>query len=496
MVAQEQENQLDVLEKAADDGEYKPVYPYPLPLRKKKKKKKKLFPTDSDDPETDDDFDDEDDDDDDSETGGSADPDTESENELKQEEIKPQSVFKNPFQFFMHRENMDLKKGPNPLKPQKSPIQKFFDVLLYGVEGARIRNGDLPKQNITDELLLGLGFKAYLKDVLLGRQAAKYWKQKVAGKNNSSLLKTGIKGLKKQAMNDPATKVLIKDLQKEVSVKIEQPKTTPQVQVTRKEILPQERQKTKQPEEVRVTQPIVEKVAHLKSVEQRKHELTGTEMKQILQRAETDEKRILATEKKNETEKIKQEEKSVLAEQHRLNDKQEQQRETHKNEQIQSAQKAVQQNDKDHLLMQKEELQMQKAQQGIDAMALQNAGRVAAMQTMRTIRNGLSTSPLANEMKDVVRAGMAPIDSQIMAAREQMRGLLKDRPSPISSPPPVPVALKESAQPIQSENTARAGAQPEQRQPDATSAIAERAVQVSQTPDQNVQVQLPERGIK
>ncbi len=221
---EELEDDLPVTPEAKTDTES--VLPEDNGKKPVKPKKKKPNPDDPDDEtdgseeETDDDSeesedsedsedDDDDDDDDDTETSGS-DTGTEDENELKQEEKKQQTTFKNPFEFFVKPENQALKQKNNaPDKPQRSPLQKFFDVLLYGVEGAKIRNGELPKTAIADELLLGLGFKAYLKDVLLNKQIAKFWKQKVAGKENASLLKTGIKALKKQGIKDSLLKAFV-----------------------------------------------------------------------------------------------------------------------------------------------------------------------------------------------------------------------------------------------------------------------------------------------
>lgn len=186
--------------------------------KKKKRKKKKPFPTDPDDPETDDDFDEEDDDDDDSETSGDS-GDEEDENELVQEEIKPQTM-KDPLVLAPRRpENIDLKRQVgNPEKKQRSPLQKFFDVLLYGVQGAKLRNGDLSvKNSMFDELLLGLGFKAYLKDVLLNNQIVKYFKQKTQGKDNPSFLQKMFKAIKKKIGKNSELKAVLPDLKKKIS---------------------------------------------------------------------------------------------------------------------------------------------------------------------------------------------------------------------------------------------------------------------------------------
>ncbi len=193
--------------------------PFYAVRKKKKRKKKKPFPTDPDDPETDEDFEeDDDDDDDDTETSGDTE-DAEDENELIQEVVKPITVQKDPFlKVPQQPENMDLKRQvDNPNKKQRSPLQKFFDVLIYGIQGAKLRNGDLSvKNSMFDELLLGLGFKAYLKDVLLNNQLVKYFKQKTKGKDDMSFLQRMFKVLKKRINKDSELKSILPDLQKKV----------------------------------------------------------------------------------------------------------------------------------------------------------------------------------------------------------------------------------------------------------------------------------------
>ena len=193
--------------------------PFYAVRKKKKRKKKKPFPTDPDDPETDEDFDEEeDDDDDDTETSGDTDG-TEDENELVQEVQKPITVQKDPFLNIPKQpENIDFKRQiDNPNKKQRSPLQKFFDVLLYGIQGAKLRNGDLSvKNSMFDELLLGLGFKAYLKDVLLNNQIVKYFKQKTKGKDDMTFLQKMFNALKKRINKDSELKSVLPDLQKKV----------------------------------------------------------------------------------------------------------------------------------------------------------------------------------------------------------------------------------------------------------------------------------------
>ena len=140
--------------------------PFYAERKKKKRKKKKPFPTDPDDPETDEDFDEEDDDDDDSDTSWDTD-DAEDENELVQEVVKPRTIQQDPFlQMPVRPENVDLKRqADNPNKKQRSPLQKFFDVLLYGIQGAKLRNGDLSvKNSMFDELLLSEGMTSELHE--------------------------------------------------------------------------------------------------------------------------------------------------------------------------------------------------------------------------------------------------------------------------------------------------------------------------------------------
>ena len=68
----------------------------------------------------------------------------------------------------------------------------MIDFFVHGTKGAMIKNGDIPlKEKITDKLLIGLGFKAFKEDVLLQRQAKKYWIQKITGKKvDTTLLNT------------------------------------------------------------------------------------------------------------------------------------------------------------------------------------------------------------------------------------------------------------------------------------------------------------------
>ncbi len=492
MMIDETEEQIDILEKASDDGAYKPIRPLPLPPRKKKKKKKKLFPTDPEDPETDEDFDEEeDDDDDDSESGSDTDtePDSEDENELKQEEQKPQSFFKNPFFLFKRHENMALKKGPHPEKQQRSPVMKFIDVLLYGVEGARIKNGELPKQNIADELLLGLGFKAYLKDVLLGRQAAKYWQQKMKGKDNVSLLKVGLKGLKKQAVNDPAARVMIKEVERDLNSKSllqqkQQNELASQLQM-QKNILSHDPKIN--PKEVMVTRSSDNEQRQSGTMPDKKMVLTEKEMQQILLKAKEEEQRILNSEKQNAFQKASIEEKMVLMERRLNENKILQQAETHKNIETQSLKNSREQNDKaQQLLMQKNELQAQQNQQAIDSAAVQHAARLAAVQMGSIVRAGVEKTMDRNGVMDVVQRGMNPIDRQISGLVNGDRNIPSPPRSEVAPPMPTSSSTKETpaSERTQPRETPESKPQPLARQEDdkprsAARTIAESSVAIT-----------------
>ena len=485
---EETEEQVNILEKASDDGAYKPIRPLPLPPRKKKKKKKKLFPTDPDDPETDEDFDEEEDDDDDTETGSDTEPDSEDENELKQEEQKPQSFFKIPFFFFKRHENMALKKGPHPEKQQRSPIMKFIDVLLYGVEGARIKNGELPKQHIADELLLGLGFKAYLKDVLLGRQAAKYWQQKMKGKDNTSLLKTGLKGLKKHAVNDPAARVMIKDVEKDLNIKsLQQQKQQIELssQLKMQKNIASQSQKIN-PKEMIDQRSLGSEQSQSGKTLDKKQMLTEKDMQQILLKTKEEEQRILNNEKQNALQKTNIEAKMVLMEQRLQENKMLQQEETHKKIETQLVKNNQEQNDKaQQLLMQKNEMQLQQNQQAMDAAALQHAARLAAAQMGSIVRAGVGKNMDAHGVMDVVQRGMNPIDRQIAGLVNGDRNIPR-APSPSVAPPmPTSAPAKESlvtekpqTQEISEPRPQSLTRQGDERQGSAADAIARSAVHV------------------
>lgn len=268
-----------------------------VPRRRKKKKKKKPFPTDPDDPDSEDfvEEDDDDDDDDDGTTG--TDEGVEEENELKQEEKKQQTAFKDPFEQFKQPENKPVKPKPHdPVKPQKSPLQQFFDFLLHGVQGAKIKNGELKGRNsVLDELLLGLGFKAYLKDVLINKQFAKFWKQKLAGKTNAALLKTDLKDLKKQAGKDASIKTVLTDAKQRVETQkrkqMERPAAVGPIRTMQAPV------KQKMAEPVR-TLKVPERPAKVgePTPERKPIQLTPEEAKKIIQAAEQEEKRIKAKE--------------------------------------------------------------------------------------------------------------------------------------------------------------------------------------------------------
>ncbi len=478
---EETEEQVDVLEKASDDGAYKPIRPLPLPPRKKKKKKKKLLPTDPDDPETDEDFDEEeDDDDDDTETGSDTEPDSEDENELKQEEKKPQSFFKIPFFFFSRHENMALKKGPHPEKQQRSPIMKFIDVLLYGVEGARIKNGELPKQHIADELLLGLGFKAYLKDVLLGRQAAKYWQQKMKGKDNVSLLKAGLKGLKKQAVNDPAARVMIKEVEKDLNTKsLQQQKQQVELssQLQMQKNIASQNQKVN-PKEMIDQRSLGNDQSQSGKTLDKKQMLTEKDMQQILLKTKEEEQRILNNEKQNALQKTNIEAKMVLMEQRLQENKMFQQEETHKKIETQLLKNNQEQNDKaQQLLMQKNELQAQQNQQAIDSAAVQHAARLAAVQMGSIVRASIGKNMDAHGVMDVVQRGMNPIDRQIPGIVNRDQNIPRP-PRPVAPPMPTSSLAKETpaSERTQLRETPEAKPQPLARQDDEKQRSAARTI--------------------
>lgn len=161
------------------------------PLHKKKRhKKKRLNPDDPDDPDDDDD----DDDDDDGEGGGTSGSDDdesddeggeEDENELQQTNIKPQLLPQNIFE--KQKENPQKNKTKEvpqgPEKTERSPWQQMVDFFVHGLKGAMIKNGNIStKKSIINHIMLGLGFKSFKKDILLQKQAQKYWDQKLTGK--------------------------------------------------------------------------------------------------------------------------------------------------------------------------------------------------------------------------------------------------------------------------------------------------------------------------
>lgn len=262
---------------------------------KKKKKKKKPFPTDPDDPESDDDFDD-DDDDDDPETSGETD-DGEDENELKQEEKKQETTFKDPFLTQKQTQNEALKQQPNnPEKRQRSLLQKFFDVLLYGVEGAKLRNGDLQAKNsIFDELLLGLGFKAYLKDVLLNNQLIKHLKQKANNQENPSFIKQIFKNLKKKMFKDSELKSVLSQMKKQLD-KAE--KKTTLISTIQEKSTVINQQKKEESILNRLKMPQRPAPVGKKAPEKTKVVLTKEEAKKILQAVEEEEKRFKTQERR------------------------------------------------------------------------------------------------------------------------------------------------------------------------------------------------------
>ena len=196
---------------------------------------------------------------------------------------------------------MDLKRQvDNPNKKQRSPLQKFFDVLIYGIQGAKLRNGDLSvKNSMFDELLLGLGFKAYLKDVLLNNQLVKYFKQKTKGKDDMSFLQRMFKVLKKRINKDSELKSILPDLQKKVEQVGKKSLTaTIEKELQKKEIKPQKQDviqilKTPQrPAKVGAPVPKKENIA-----------ITKEDAKKILLAVEKEEKRLKEEERRKIFEK-------------------------------------------------------------------------------------------------------------------------------------------------------------------------------------------------
>ena len=167
----------------------RPAPVYDLRLRKKRRKKP-INPDDPDDPDNPDDEtgepDDDDDDDettdsdaDDEETGGEED-----ENELQQIDTRPKQQT-HPFQLTKRQpdKNTLTEKPKGPEKTERSPWQQMIDFFVHGVKGAMIKNGDIStKTNLADNIMAGLGFKSFKKDIMLQEQAKEFWKQKGSGK--------------------------------------------------------------------------------------------------------------------------------------------------------------------------------------------------------------------------------------------------------------------------------------------------------------------------
>lgn len=173
----------------------RPAPAYDLRLRKKRRKKP-VNPDDPDDPDNPDDPDDEtddtdpDDDDDDDGTTGSGTDDEESggdedENELQQIDTRPKQQMQNPFQQQKPQpEKNTMKEKPKgPEKTERSPWQQMIDFLVHGAKGAMIKNGDVStKTSLADQIMAGLGFKSFKKDIMLQEQAKEFWQQKASGK--------------------------------------------------------------------------------------------------------------------------------------------------------------------------------------------------------------------------------------------------------------------------------------------------------------------------
>lgn len=193
----------------------RPAPAYDLRLRKKRRKKP-VNPDDPDDPdnpddETGDTDPDDDDDDDDSTTGTGTDDEEsggdEDENELQQIDTRPKQQMQNPFQQNRPQpEKNTMKEKPKgPEKTQRSPWQQMIDFLVHGAKGAMIKNGDVStKTSLADQIMAGLGFKSFKKDIMLQEQAKEFWKQKASGKKadmrllNTDLIDRKIRAEEKQ----------------------------------------------------------------------------------------------------------------------------------------------------------------------------------------------------------------------------------------------------------------------------------------------------------
>lgn len=152
-------------------------------------------PDDETDPEEDDEGtqDEDDDDDGDDSTSGSTDP--VDENELIQVQQKQETSLKAPINLAPKETSKIKPKEPkDPEKTDRSPFQQMVDFFMHGITGSKIKNGDLSiKARIADELLAGLGFRAVQKDVMVQRQAKRFWLNKLIGKEDLSLLNTDTK---------------------------------------------------------------------------------------------------------------------------------------------------------------------------------------------------------------------------------------------------------------------------------------------------------------
>ena len=140
-----------------------------------------------------------DDDDDDDETDSDDDGGEEDENELKQLEQQKQRetqplITLDPLSKLTNEEaKKALKEKPKgPTKIDRSPFQQFLDFFMHGVKGAQIKNGEISKKpRIIDQILLGLGFKSFKRDILIHEQANKYWNRIALGlRKDKSLLNT------------------------------------------------------------------------------------------------------------------------------------------------------------------------------------------------------------------------------------------------------------------------------------------------------------------
>ncbi len=210
---------------------------------------------------------DDDDDDDDGETGSDTDGGEEDENELKQLDEENRNQKKTPENVIMAehkriaKKNTMKEKPKGPEKTERSPWQQMVDFFVHGVKGAMIKNGDMPtKVSMLDNILAGLGFKEFKREILLQEQAKQFWVQKTSGKKvDMRLLNTDLADKKIRAEEKREQMPLIRNererisrekdaarLQKELADKITQQRRGDNIrqQITQQEKLYASNQKT------------------------------------------------------------------------------------------------------------------------------------------------------------------------------------------------------------------------------------------------------------